>query len=212
MKVNQRMKLRAERLQRQNGMGFSLPSIFGGKDYSKMTDLSVGLDYITKFFNSEYFLGQPNPNVYIGALASKLGASVVNAQIAGLGAGIRGEGMSEGEVRDCADTLAEASVGRVPASIGAFRQALIDQATSTPFVDAIVDNAIIQATAKIGDTLISAAETAGSLVNSTVEGVGMMAKVLKVVPFVLPIAIGYGVYKFATSGIATTLIKKRLGV
>ena len=195
-----------------DNMGFSLNPF--SKNYASMTPYAVGIDYINKFHEAN---GTSAVN-YVNAMFTNLGREKAISEIEGLGRGIQVGGtslfssaivpMSESEVKDSAVALAETSGGRVPNSIGAFRFALIGQATSTTFVDAIMP--ILEVGAKIGDPLIKAGETALSLADSIVEGSSMLAKVISFVPFVLPLAIGYGVYNFYTGGFIKGIIKGKV--
>lgn len=220
-KINARTQLAIQRKLKNRSndavgnMGFSLSSIFGNY-YDNMTDYAVGADYITRFFNSSYNTGRKiSAYTYVITLRQNLGASIADSQIRSLGTGIKLAELSESTVQEAADELAKLADGKVPATIGDFRQALIGQATATPFTDAVVQSAVVQGFQKVGDTLITAADTVVSLAESTVVGTNMISKVLSYVPFVLPIALAYGTYKLINSdfvkGTAQAVIKKRLG-
>jgi hypothetical protein len=192
-------------------MGFD---VFGitlfGKDYKKMTDMQVGLDYLDKFFQSSYFTGNKNPNVYIGMLAQRTSPSIVNAQIAGLGNGIKLAEMSESDVQKSADTLAQIAGSKVPVSIADFRQALVNQATSTPFWDMAVsatDNAVVQSLAKVGDTIIDTGKAVVNVAEAGVESVGVMARITSAMPYVVMAGGAYLLYKIITSDFTKEVAK-----
>lgn len=197
-----------------NNMGFSF-DLFS-KNYQAMTDMNVGLDYLTKFFASPLNSGSRDPNAYIAQMAKKYGATKVNTDIAGLGLGIKLAELSESSVQASADNLASVAGGRVPSSIADFRQSLVNQATSTPFTDAVLESAIVQNTAIVGDTLIDLAQSAGSIAKSSVEAVGTGAKLIAMAPWLFGGLAVYGIYKVISSDFvkstAKGLINKRLGV
>lgn len=213
MKINQRTALRNKKAIKT--MGFSLNPF--GRDYSSATDYAAGIDYINKFHEAN----DTSAKAYVDDLFLKLGHAKAISEIESLGLAIKIGGtsvfssdvvpMSESEVQKAADALASVSSGRIPASVGAFRFALVDQATATPFADAVTSNAVVVGFQKVGDSVIQAGETVLSLADSTVKGTNILAKVISFVPFVLPIAIGYGVYKIYGGGFVKDLIKKRTG-
>lgn len=169
-------------------MGWSL----FGKDYSSMTDYAVGIDYINKFHEAN----RTSALQYVNALYTSLGNVKAISQIESLGLAIKNVEMSESDVQASAKELASLASGKVPASIGAWFYALQAQATQTPFVDAVLNNPIVQATQKVGDTIIKAGETVVDLADSSVESVGFISKINRFLPFVIPVAVGYVAWKY----------------
>lgn len=175
-----------------------------GAWYDSMTDFEVGEFYLKEFFESP-----KNANAkidytgFVNTLRSNLGDIMAQGQIEGLGLGIRLTKLSKGDVVTAAETLAEMANGRTPSSIGDFRQALVGQATATPWTDAIVESAIVQGFAKIGNTILNVGDTA-------LDSLNFMAKVNKFLPFVLPVGVGFIVYHVYLKKFVQTDYKKRL--
>lgn len=207
MKINKRTQLKVSRLiNDKNNLGWSL----FGNWYDGMTDFEIGENYIKRFFSSN--VGQTKKityDVYINTIRNTDGVNQANTSVEGLGLGIRLASISNSDVQSAADSLSLLSNGLTPSSIGDFRQALIGQATSTPFTDSVVNNSVLIGLANIGDAVINAGSTALSLAESTVTGVGMFAKVMTYVPFVMPLLIGYGAYKYFGVDKIKNLIKGR---
>lgn len=169
--------------------------------YTSMTDYQVGYDYMKRFFNSSYNVNKKtNVDQYIIDLRKKLGTTIADNQVASLGLGIRYDEMSEGDVQDAADELARLASGRVPATISEFRQALVDLATNTKWVDSILSNSVVTGTAAIGDAIIDTTKNVVELGKETIDAVTesatFTAKLLKYMPFILPVAIGVVAWQF----------------
>lgn len=195
-------------------MGFD---IFGinifGKDYSKMTEIQVGLDYLDKFFQSPYFKGNKNPNVYIGLLASKSSPTIVNAQITSLGSAIKIMNMSETDVKQIADKLAMMAGARVPEKMGDFLYAIQDNATATPFWDMAVnatDNVVVQSFAKVGDTIIDTGKAVASVAEAGVSTVGVMARITSAMPYLVMAGGAYLLFKIITSDFTKEVAKSAI--
>jgi|GEM_PF-3771350 len=173
-----------------DGMGWSLNPF--AKNYSSMTQYAVGIDYINKFHRAN----NTSAVQYVDGLYRSLGHTKTVSGIESLGFAIQEANMSESDVEDSANELARNAQGKVPATIGAWFYALQNQATQTPFVDAILNNPIVQATQKVGDTIIKAGETVVDIADSGVESVGFISKVNRFLPFVIPVAIGFVALKY----------------
>jgi hypothetical protein len=184
-----RLKLQAKNpVVNSKAMGWS----FFGKNYSSMNDYAVGIDYINKFHEAN----KTSALQYVNGLYTTLGNTKTISSIESLGFAIKQADMSEGDVQSSARNLASYASGKVPASIGAWFYALQDQASQTPFTDFIVNNPIVQATQKVGDTIIKAGETVVDLADSSVESVGFISKINRFLPFVIPLAVGYVAFKY----------------
>lgn len=184
LKINYRTEIRKKRLAEKN-MGFWPFS----KWFDGMTDAQVGEDYMRRFFDSP--LGETKKityETYVATLKASKGSTIVDSQIAGLGLGIRLADMSSSTVQDAADNLSEISNGMTPASVKDFTQALTGEATATPFTDAVLNNPLVQLATKVGDSLISVADSAAG-------SVSFLASVNKYLPFILPVGVGFVVYQ-----------------
>ena len=212
-KVNQRSKLKVDRLLKKRAGQSSLGFWPFSKWYDGKTDLEVGQDYIQRFFDSSSNTNRKiDYPTYIATLVANSNQASVEAKISGLGLGIKLADMADGDVTNAADTLAGLSNGLVPANVVDFRQALIGQAAATPFTDSVLTNPVVLATAAIGDAVISTASSALSLASSAVSGVGMMAKIISFAPIILPLGIAYGAYLFYGGPVIKGMIKSKLGV
>jgi hypothetical protein len=186
------------RLNNDTEMGWSL---FGAW-YDSMTDFEVGEFYMRAFFDSpKYSNAKITYDGFINTLRTNLGDIMAQGQVEGLGLGIKFTKMSKDDVLIAADDLASIANGKTPASIGDFRQALIGQATATPLTDAIVESAIVQGFAKIGNTIFNVGDT-------TLDSLNFMAKVNKYLPFILPVVAGYIGYQVYLKKFIQTSYKK----
>lgn len=193
-----------------NQMGWSL----FGNYYDGWTDYHIGYDYITKFFESDYY-NNPVMNVtkYLQWMVNTITTAKTQLAVESLGMAIREIEMSEGDVQEAADLLASKSGGKVPSTINAFRIALQDTATATPWTDAVVNNSVVQGAVKIGDTIIDTSKNLAETVSTTFDAVTasttFVAKVMKYLPFVLPVVIGYVAYQYVdTKNVVKNIVKK----
>lgn len=193
-----------------NQMGWSL----FGNYYDGWTDYHIGYDYISKFFTSEYYSNSAmTADKYLQWMVNTITTAKTQLAVESIGFAIREIEMSEGDVQEAADLLASKSNGKVPSTINAFRLALQDTATATPWTDAVVNNSIVQGAVKVGDTIITTtqnlAETASATIDAVTESATFTAKVMKFLPFILPLVIGYGVYQFVdTKSMIKNVIKR----
>lgn len=190
-----------------NQMGWS---VFGNY-YDGWSDYRIGYDYITKFFTSEYYSNNAGMTAdkYLQWMVNTITTPKTQLAVESLGFAIRSIEMSEGDVQEAADLLASKANGKVPTTINAFRIALQDTTTATPWTDAVVNNSIVQGAVKIGDTIITTtqnlAETVSETVDAVTESATFTAKLLKYMPFILPVVGVFVVYQFVDT---KSMIKK----
>ena len=162
-----------------------------------MTDYAVGIDYINKF----HATNKTSAKKYVDWLYSSMGRNRAIAGIESLGAGIKAVPMSESEVQTSVEALATQAKGKVPKSVGDFRFALVNQATATPFIDSAL--AVAQAIQESAPV---------QLATSVWDSANFIAKLNSALPFLLPIGLGFIVYKTLSSDIGKAVVKKQFGV
>lgn len=167
----------------------------GGKDFSKMTDLDVGLNALKKFHDRASFYHGKNfsgvsPYTYdqmIEVLRSLRGGE---SQIRGLGLGIKLIEMSESGVKSAMKSLADATKGKLPRNTSVFRQALSEEAQNIDigrFFDEVVVETVIDVAVGL--------ETTGKAVLEVGKGAAFWASYSK---FILPV-VGVGALYFVGS-------------
>lgn len=185
-------------------MGSFWTNLFGGKDYKEMTSYAVGIDYINKFHSYNKTRAQD----YVDALYKNLGYNTALAQITSLGDAIKLIEYSEGDVDNVAKAMAQASLGKVPSGIGAFRFALQNDATKTPFVDSIVENKVVQSFENVGNAIINTGSAALDVTNAAVSTLSFGARMASLFPY-LAVAGGlYLGYKYLSNGGYVGVTKK----
>ena len=136
-----------------------------GTKYTNLDDYNKGYDALIAYHNvalTKY------PNVYklsltqlIKTLSARTGQSFF---VQGLGGAIDLSEMSKSEAKQAMEILAQKSGGKIPATNGAFYTALIDEASSTNWIDAstftMVESAkqIVKGSVAVGDKILDAGE------------------------------------------------------
>jgi hypothetical protein len=186
---------------------------WSGIDYQTMDDYSVGMDYLKKYFENVYGTadGMATRTKYIEGLKAKLGPSIVNSQIRGLGSGIQLDSMSESKVRDASDNLASVSQGRIPSTISQFRQALVDRAVEVNWISWDALKTVSAGIASdVGDKVVKVGETILDVADSVGESVGFLANLNKYIPILLPVGLGVGAWFYFKGSDKFSKIKKAI--
>lgn len=154
-------------------------SIFGSDtDWLKsLTDYQVG-EYAVKKFHLE---NNTNFSNWYTVVSNKIGKSKLNAQISGLGLGIRFVGLSQSKVDDFMENFADQARGRIPANISEFTASIQDQGSvptyvSLDFFKEVVGQTIVDTAGKSIDLASNVITVATNTVNDVVEDVGFILK------------------------------------
>lgn len=163
-----------------------------GKDYSKMTDIEVGLEAI-KHYNT-YAMPIAKEKGHLPLSYERMVEIIESGQggrnqITGLGLGIKLINFGEGDVKAAMEQLAIATEGRVPRNTAVFRQALTSEATSiaelgqgyldTPVGEVFQD--LAETTQFIGNTGINLAKATAKTAVQVVDTTGDILKYRKLV-------------------------------
>lgn len=112
-------------------------------------------------------------------------------QLTGLGLGVKTIDMSESDIEDAMESLADKANGKLPSSVGAFTQALTDKATNPSFLSYDAFKSIASGT--ISD-LSDISQSVGNTVINTTKGIEGLSKLKYVLPVGILLAIGYYAY------------------
>ena len=154
-------------------------SIFGSDiDWMKsLSDYQLG-EYAVKKFHLE---NNTNFSNWYSVVSAKIGKSKLDAQISGLGLGIRFVGLSQSKVDDYMENFAEQARGRIPANISEFTASIQDQGSvptyvSLDFFKQVVGQTIVDTAGKAVDLASNVATVATNTINDVVDDVGFILK------------------------------------
>ena len=154
-------------------------SIFGSDiDWMKsLSDYQLG-EYAVKKFHLE---NNTNFSNWYSVVSAKIGKSKLDAQISGLGLGIRFVGLSQSKVDDYMENFAEQARGRIPANISEFTASIQDQGSvptyvSLDFFKQVVGQTIVDTAGKAVDLASNVGTIVTNTVNDVVEDVGFVLK------------------------------------
>lgn len=155
-----------------NEMGWFL---FGNDtDWMKtLNDMQLG-EYAIKKFHLE---NNTNYNDWYSTVSAKIGTSKLNAQISGLGLGIRFVGLSQGKVDDTMKNFADQARGRVPANVSEFRASIQDEAVKPTYVNLDFFREVVAQT--VIDTTGKAINLAENITETVVDTAKETAFILK---------------------------------
>lgn len=157
-------------------MGWSLFES-DGQWMKGLSDYQIG-EYAVKKFHIE---NNTNFLNWYSVVSAKIGKSKLDAQISGLGLGIRFVGLSQSKVDDYMENFAEQARGRIPANISEFTSAIQDQASvptyvSLDFFKEVVGQTIIDTAGKAIDITANVGTVISNTVNDVVDDVSFILK------------------------------------
>ncbi|MEN6293228.1 MAG: hypothetical protein ABFD07_14615 [Methanobacterium sp.] len=142
-----------------------------------LSDYQIG-EYAVKKFHIE---NNTNFLNWYSVVSNKIGKTKLDAQISGLGLGIRFVGLSKTKVDDYMKDFSDQARGRIPANVSEFTSAIQDQASVPTFVSLdffkeVVGQTIIDTAGKAIDITANVGTVLTNTVSDVVDDVSFILK------------------------------------